>query len=45
MQSAEFFRELPARIIAEQSLDVDAVSGVTYTSKALIKAVQDALEN
>lgn len=45
MRSAEFFHELPARIVAEQSLDVDAVSGVTYTSKALIKAVQDALEN
>ncbi len=45
MQSAEFFRELPARIVAAQNLDVDAVSGVTYTSKALIKAVQDALEN
>ncbi len=45
MQSAEFFRVLPARIVATQSLDVDAVSGVTYTSKALIKAVQDALEN
>ncbi len=45
MQSAEFFRELPARIVAAQSLEVDAVSGVTYTSKALIKAVQDALEN
>ncbi len=45
MQSAEFFRELPARIIAAQSLDVDVVSGVTYTSKALMKAVQDALEN
>jgi uncharacterized protein with FMN-binding domain len=45
MQRAEFFRELPARIVAEQSLDVDAVSGVTFTSKAFIKAVQDALEN
>ncbi|HAE22790.1 MAG TPA: hypothetical protein DCG47_10770 [Spirochaetaceae bacterium] len=45
MRSAEFFRELPSRIIAEQSLDVDAVSGVTFTSKALIKAVQDALED
>ena len=45
MQSAEFFRELPARIVATQSLDVDAVSGVTFTSKALIKAVQDALED
>lgn len=45
MQSAEFFRELPARIVDSQSLDVDVVSGVTYTSKALIKAVQDALEH
>lgn len=45
MRSAEFFRELPARIVAAQSLDVDAVSGVTFTSKAFMKAVQDALEN
>lgn len=45
MRSAEFFRELPARIVAAQSLDVDAVSGVTFTSKAFVKAVQNALEN
>lgn len=44
MRSAEFFKELPARIVASQSLDVDAVSGVTFTSKAFVKAVQDALE-
>ena len=45
MRSAEFFKVLPARIVAVQSLDVDAVSGVTFTSKAFVKAVQDALEN
>jgi fumarate reductase flavoprotein subunit len=45
LRSAEFFHELPARIVAGQSLDVDAVSGVTFTSKALMKAVQNALEN
>jgi uncharacterized protein with FMN-binding domain len=39
-QSAEAV--LP-RVIAEQSLSVDAVSGATTTSKALLKAVEDAL--
>jgi len=32
-----------AKIIAAQSLDVDAVSGATATSRALTKAVEDAL--
>lgn len=31
------------RVIAEQSLRVDAVSGATTTSKALLKAVENAL--
>ena len=30
-------------IIAQQSLDVDAVSGATYSSLVIIKAVEDAL--
>jgi len=32
------------RIIETQSLDVDAVSGATGSSKAIIKAVENALE-
>jgi uncharacterized protein with FMN-binding domain len=33
----------PAGVIAKQSLDVDAVSGASYSSKTLLKAVEDAL--
>ena len=32
------------RIIEQQSLDVDAVSGATGSSKAILKAVENALE-
>ena len=35
--------ELPAVIVEAQSLAVDGVSGATFTSKALIKAVELAL--
>ncbi|MBP3399763.1 MAG: FMN-binding protein [Erysipelotrichaceae bacterium] len=35
--------ELPALIVEAQSLAVDGVSGATFTSKALIKAVELAL--
>ena len=31
------------RVIAEQSLQVDAVSGATYSSKVVLKAVESAL--
>jgi len=31
-------------IIAKQSLDIDAVSGATASSKAILKAVENALE-
>ena len=34
---------LPARIIENQSLAVDTVSGATYSSRAVIRAVEDAL--
>ena len=32
-------------VIAGQNLDVDAVSGATVSSKCILKAVEDALEN
>ena len=32
-------------VIREQSLDVDMVSGATYSSKVIIKAIEDALVN
>jgi uncharacterized protein with FMN-binding domain len=31
-------------IVAQQSVDVDAVSGATYTSGAVLRAVKNALE-
>jgi uncharacterized protein with FMN-binding domain len=30
-------------VISEQSLDVDMVSGATYSSKVILKAIEDAL--
>ena len=35
---------IPQRIVAEQSTDVDAVSGATNSSRVIMNAVQDALE-
>jgi uncharacterized protein with FMN-binding domain len=32
------------RVVAAQSLAVDGVSGATYSSKVILRAVQDALE-
>ncbi len=32
-------------VIAAQSLDVDTVSGATYSSKAILKAIENALHN
>ncbi|MFO7951826.1 MAG: FMN-binding protein [Bacillota bacterium] len=37
--------EIPARIIDNQSTDVDAVSAATETSKGIMKAVENALES
>ncbi len=36
---------LKARVLDAQSLDVDAFSGATYSSKAFLKAVEDALSD
>jgi len=35
---------IPARIARHQSTDVDAVSGATHTSQAVMDAVKDALK-
>ncbi len=32
-------------VITEQTLDVDAVTGATYSCKVILLAIQDALEN
>ncbi len=39
----EFLDTLYSRVLAEQSLQVDAVSGATLDSKACLKAIEDAL--
>ena len=36
-------KEIPAQIVATQTWEVDAVSGATVTSEAIMKAVEDAL--
>lgn len=40
MRTSESFAELPKRIVAGQSLGVDVVSGVSYSSVAYLKAVE-----
>jgi len=39
------FETLPSKIIKKNETAVDAVSGATFTSKALLDAVENALEN
>ncbi|MBN1892765.1 MAG: FMN-binding protein [Clostridiales bacterium] len=36
---------IPHEVIEKQSLQVDAVSGATYSSKVILLAIQDALES
>ncbi len=38
------FDELPPRIIKKNSSEVDSISGATYTSQSLLRAVEEALE-
>lgn len=38
------FRDLPPKIIKANSVDVDVITGATYTSEALLRAVEKALE-
>lgn len=37
------FKEIPYKVIRENSTDVDMVSGATYTSEGLINALNDAI--
>lgn len=39
------FETVPQEIISSQSTDVDTVSGATFTSKGIINAVEDALQD
>ncbi len=34
---------IPARVVEAQSLQVDTVTGATYSSKAILKAIENAL--
>lgn len=43
-KSAEFTDELYGRVIQAQSLQVDTISGATLTSKAFLKAIENALD-
>lgn len=36
---------IPAKVIESQSLEVDAVSGATNSSKVILKAIENALES
>ncbi len=35
--------KIPDKVLEEQSLQVDIVSGATFSSKVILKAVEDAL--
>lgn len=39
------FKKLPPRIIKKNKTYIDVISGATYTSKALLNAVENALED
>jgi len=36
---------LPDQVVAAQSLQIDTIAGATYSSKAILLAIQDALSN
>ncbi len=36
---------IPGRVVDAQTLHVDTVSGATYSSKAILKAIEDSLES
>jgi len=38
------FQRIPAQIVTKQSTEVEAVSGASMTSKAIMAATQDALQ-
>lgn len=41
--ASEAIRGIPKAMVEEQKIEVDAVSGATFTSKGIIQAVKDAL--
>ncbi len=36
---------IPSKVVETQTLQVDAVSGATYSSKVILKAIENALNN
>jgi uncharacterized protein with FMN-binding domain len=36
---------LPGKVVEAQSLDVDIISGATYSSKVILKAIENALNS
>ncbi len=38
------YSEIPKAVIKANSTDVDAIAGATYTSKTLLKAIENGLE-
>ncbi len=36
---------IPGKVVEAQTLEVNAVSGATYSSKVILKAIEDALNN
>lgn len=36
---------IPTKVVANQTLDVDIISGATYSSKVMLKAIENALTN
>ncbi|PHS33909.1 MAG: FMN-binding protein [Alkaliphilus sp.] len=36
---------IPSKVVEAQTLEVDAVSGATYSSKVILKAIENALNN
>jgi len=36
---------IPDRVVEEQTLGVEAISGATYSSKVILKAIENALES
>ncbi|WP_432663792.1 FMN-binding protein [Wukongibacter baidiensis] len=38
------YKEIPKRVIKKNSVDVDIITGATYTSEGLLDAIEDALK-
>ena len=43
--ASKAMEQIPREIIKKQSLDIDAVTGATVTSKAILKGTAEALKN